>query len=65
MGTSLVAAFLERVVASGGREAYVVVGADNAGAVGLYRRSGFVAGPEFELHPGTRSVLMQWDGEPA
>jgi ribosomal protein S18 acetylase RimI-like enzyme len=65
VGTSLVAAFLERVVASGGREAYVVVGAANAGAVGLYRRAGFVAGPEFELHPGTRSVLMQWDGEPA
>lgn len=61
VGTSLVAAFLERVSAAGGRQAYVVVGADNDAAIGLYRRSGFVAGPAFELHAGTRSVLMQWD----
>jgi len=45
----------------GSTAAYVVVGADNAGAIGLYARAGFVAGEEFELHAGTRSLVMQWD----
>jgi ribosomal protein S18 acetylase RimI-like enzyme len=61
VGKALVAAFLDRVAASGATEAYVVVGADNAGAIGLYGRAGFVAGEEFELHAGTRSLVMQWD----
>ncbi len=43
--------------------AYVVVGADNAAAVGLYRRAGFSAADEFELHAGTRSLLMQWTAD--
>jgi ribosomal protein S18 acetylase RimI-like enzyme len=55
-----VAAFLDRVAAGGGTEAYVVVGATNAGAIALYGRSGFVADREFELHAGTRSLVMQW-----
>jgi ribosomal protein S18 acetylase RimI-like enzyme len=62
VGTDLVAGFLDRVTAAGGHEAYVVVGADNDGAVRLYTRAGFVAGDAFELHAGTRSLLMQWDG---
>ena len=62
IGTALVAAFLGEVAAAGGHEAYVVVGADNHGAVALYGRAGFVAGPPFELHAGTRSLVMQWDG---
>ena len=61
IGKALVAAFLDRVAASGATEAYVVVGADNAGAIGLYAAAGFVAGPEFELHAGTRSLVMQWE----
>ncbi|HEY5108294.1 MAG TPA: GNAT family N-acetyltransferase [Acidimicrobiales bacterium] len=61
VGKALVGAFLDRVAASGATEAYVVVGADNAGAIGLYGRAGFVAGEEFELHAGTRSLVMQWD----
>jgi ribosomal protein S18 acetylase RimI-like enzyme len=61
VGKALVTAFLDQVGASGATAAYVVVGADNAGAIGLYARSGFVAGSEFELHAGTRSVVMQWD----
>lgn len=60
VGTALVAAFLDRVAAGGGTEAYVVVGATNAGAIALYGRSGFVADREFELHAGTRSLVMQW-----
>jgi len=60
VGGDLVAAFLDRVAGSGATEAYVVVGADNAGAIGLYRRAGFVTADEFELHVGTRSLCMQW-----
>ena len=61
IGSALVGALLDHVGDSGAGEAYVVVGADNAGAIALYGRSGFVAGDEFELHAGTRSVVMQWD----
>ncbi len=61
VGTALVDAFLARTVADGGTAAYVVVGADNATAIGLYSRCGFTTAGEFELHAGTRSVLMQWD----
>ncbi len=63
VGGALVAAFLDRVAASGATAAYVVVGADNASAVGLYARAGFAPVDEFELHAGTRSLLMQWPGE--
>jgi ribosomal protein S18 acetylase RimI-like enzyme len=62
VGRDLVAGFLDRVTAGGGHEAYVVVGADNGGAIRLYTRAGFMAGEAFELHAGTRSLLMQWDG---
>ncbi len=44
--------------------AHVVVGADNAGAVSLYERAGFVTVERFELHAGTESLLMQWDRRP-
>ncbi len=60
----LVAAFLAEVSARGGDAAHVVVGADNAAAVALYRRAGFEAVDRFELHPGTESLLMQWDRDP-
>jgi ribosomal protein S18 acetylase RimI-like enzyme len=61
VGGQLVAAFLDEVADRGGTAAYVVVGAANHGAVALYRRAGFLEGAHFELHPGTESVLMQWD----
>jgi ribosomal protein S18 acetylase RimI-like enzyme len=61
-GGQLVAAFLAEVTDRGGTAAYVVVGARNHGAIALYRRAGFEEGAHFELHPGTESVLMQWDG---
>jgi len=61
IGMALVRAFLDRVTSSGSTAAYVVVGADNAGAIGLYARAGFVAGEEFELHAGIRSLVMQWN----
>jgi ribosomal protein S18 acetylase RimI-like enzyme len=65
IGKALVGAFLDRVTASGGHEAYVVVGADNAGAITLYTRAGFESVDEFELHTGTRSLLMQWGRDAA
>ena len=40
-----------------------MVAADNSRAVALYRRAGFAASDEFELHAGTASLLMQWDEE--
>jgi ribosomal protein S18 acetylase RimI-like enzyme len=65
VGRALVAAFLDRVVAEGGDAAHVVVGADNTAAVGLYRHAGFEEATRFELHPGTVSLLLQWDLPPA
>ncbi len=62
VGRALVDAFLAEVTGTGAHEAYVVVGADNTGAVGLYTSCGFAADAEFELHPGTRSLVMQWVG---
>jgi ribosomal protein S18 acetylase RimI-like enzyme len=61
VGRSLVASFLDEVVDRGYDAAFVVVGADNAPAVGLYERAGFQTVGQFELHPGTDSRLMQWD----
>ncbi len=63
-GRMLVAAFLDEVAATPCDAAHVVVGADNAGAAALYEHAGFVATDRFELHPGTMSLLMQWDGPP-
>jgi ribosomal protein S18 acetylase RimI-like enzyme len=60
-GRHLVTGFLDAVRSGGGGAAYVVVAADNDRAVGLYRGAGFVAGPPFELHAGTSSLVMQWD----
>ncbi len=61
VGHVLVAAFLDQVVADGGDAAHVVVGAENAPAVHLYLRAGFVEAGRFELHPGRESLLLQWD----
>jgi ribosomal protein S18 acetylase RimI-like enzyme len=60
-GQSLVNAFLAEVSRRGGDAAHVVVGAENAVAVALYRRAGFEDVERFELHAGTESLLMQWD----
>ena len=61
VGRSLVAAFLDEVTRRGDHAAYVVVAADNAQAVALYRRTGFTPVERFELHAGVTSLLMQWD----
>jgi ribosomal protein S18 acetylase RimI-like enzyme len=62
-GAQLVEAFLREVVARGGHSAHVVVGADNAVAIALYERAGFLTADRFELHAGTESLLMQWERE--
>lgn len=61
VGRRLVGAFLDQIVASSCDAAHVIVGADNDRAVALYERCGFVAVEPFELHPGTVSLLMQWE----
>ncbi len=61
VGGALVAAFLAEVTRRGGDAAYVVVAADNAGAIAVYRRAGFAPLERFELHAGATSLLMQWD----
>jgi len=60
-GGTLVAAFVEELGRRQVDAAHVVVGADNEAAVGLYQRAGFTSVGRFELHPGTESLLMQWD----
>jgi ribosomal protein S18 acetylase RimI-like enzyme len=60
-GRALVRAFLDELARRGVEAAHVVVGADNRGAVALYEGAGFVTVERFELHPGTESLLMQWD----
>jgi ribosomal protein S18 acetylase RimI-like enzyme len=65
VGSALVDAFLGSAAAVGATEAYVVVGADNAGAIRLYERAGFTPGEPFELHAGTPSLVMQWQAVPA
>jgi ribosomal protein S18 acetylase RimI-like enzyme len=58
-GRALVEAFLGQLERRGLSSAHVVVGADNAAAVALYRRAGFSVARSFEFHRGTSSVLMQ------
>jgi ribosomal protein S18 acetylase RimI-like enzyme len=60
-GALLVDAFLGELGTRGATAAHVVVGADNAPAIALYGRAGFVTAERFELHAGTESLLMQWD----
>lgn len=60
-GRTLVAEFLEELGRRGVDAAHVVVGAENRVAVALYEGNGFATVERFELHPGTESLLMQWD----
>ncbi|MGH9019021.1 MAG: GNAT family N-acetyltransferase [Acidimicrobiales bacterium] len=59
VGSRLVEAFLEELDGRGVGRAQVVVGADNAAAVGLYRAHGFGGDRSFELHRGTTSLLLE------
>ena len=63
LGRQLVQGFVDAIVAEGTTEAYVVTSQDNEPALALYRRCGFRLAEVFELHPGTTSVVMQWDLE--
>jgi ribosomal protein S18 acetylase RimI-like enzyme len=64
LGTRLVASFLDQVSAIGQGESYVVVAGANPIAIGLYTQAGFTPDGQFELHAGTRSLLMQREGKP-
>lgn len=65
VGSMLVEEFLAEVTRRGGDAAYVVVAAGNEKAIALYRRAGFQAVDQFELHQGTKSLLMQWTAQPS
>jgi glycosyltransferase involved in cell wall biosynthesis/ribosomal protein S18 acetylase RimI-like enzyme len=60
LGSGLGTRFLERMTLRGVAEIRVVVGADNAIAIGLYRKLGFVDAATIEVHAGTRSQLLIW-----
>jgi ribosomal protein S18 acetylase RimI-like enzyme len=62
LGRRLVASFLRELEGRSCPSAHVVVGAGNVGAIALYERCGFVIAERFELHAGTPSLLMRWDG---
>ena len=62
VGTLLVDAFLQELGRRGVGQAQVVVGADNAPAVALYRQAGFTPARTFELHRGTTSLVMRRSG---
>jgi ribosomal protein S18 acetylase RimI-like enzyme len=59
VGGQLVEAFLREIEERGLSGAHVVVGADNAAAIAMYRRAGFAPARTFELHRGTESLVMQ------
>jgi ribosomal protein S18 acetylase RimI-like enzyme len=64
IGRLLVDAFLVEITARGETAAYLVAGGER-GAVAMFQRLGFEIVDRFELHTGTESVLMQWDGAAA
>lgn len=65
VGSLLVEGFLDELVRRGAGAAQVVVGAENAAAIALYRQSGFAPDQSFELHRGTVSLLMRRPAGPA
>lgn len=60
VGGALVAAFVAELGRRGVGSGHVVVAADNASAISLYERGGFVRSRTFELHPGTVSLVLTW-----
>jgi ribosomal protein S18 acetylase RimI-like enzyme len=59
-GLLLVNGFLQEIVRRSHDAAHVVVGDNNEAAIAMYRRAGFGTAENFELHPGTVSLLMRW-----
>jgi len=59
LGGQLVDGFLGELERRGATSGRVVVGADNAAAVAMYRRAGFAPARTFEFHRGVASVLME------
>ena len=52
--------FLERMAQRGAGEVKVVVGAGNAPAIAAYQKMGFDPAGEIEVHPGERSMVLEW-----
>jgi ribosomal protein S18 acetylase RimI-like enzyme len=62
IGRLLVKEFLAETSRRNCGVAQVVVGRDNSRAVSLYEGAGFKTVEEFEMHPGTVSLLMESSG---
>lgn len=60
IGRALVDAATGRMDALDVRAVKVVTGADNAPALGLYRRCGFASRARLEVHDGTPSEVLVW-----
>jgi ribosomal protein S18 acetylase RimI-like enzyme len=60
VGRLLVGAFQAELAERGVARAHVVVGADNATAIALYRGAGFTPAGDLEVHPGTHSLRLAW-----
>jgi ribosomal protein S18 acetylase RimI-like enzyme len=60
VGRALVDAFVAELVVRRVTAARVVVGDDNASAIALYERSGFVPATTIEVHRGTPSQVLTW-----
>jgi ribosomal protein S18 acetylase RimI-like enzyme len=59
VGQRLVAGFLGELERRHVTHAHVVVGADNAAAIAVYRRAGFAPAATFEMHRGTASLMLE------
>ncbi|MDE3086939.1 MAG: GNAT family N-acetyltransferase [Acidobacteriota bacterium] len=62
VGAQLVERLLGEMAGRGARTVEVVVGADNAGAISMYRRAGFVERRRLELHAGIPSLVLEHGG---
>jgi ribosomal protein S18 acetylase RimI-like enzyme len=65
LGAQLVERLLDEMARRGARTVEVVVGAENAGALSMYRRAGFVERRRIELHAGVPSLVLEHSGPAA
>jgi len=60
LGTRLGDAFLSQMAERGARRVDVVVASGNAHAIAAYKKMGFAISDTIEVHPGERSVVLEW-----
>lgn len=62
LGRRLGEEFLHEMADRGAAPVRVVVGAENEAAAAAYRKMGFVDAGAMEVHPGERSLVLEWPG---